>query len=138
MPAGRPSTYTPELAAMILERMSEGEFVQEICAEEGMPHVGTLWRWREARPEFREAYARARLAQADAIAERGFLRAWNAKDAQIDRLAFDAAKWISAKLDPRNYGDKQVIAGDADAPVKTETKVTVEIVRPSPTSPRGV
>lgn len=103
---GRPSTYSDEVAEAILARMSEGEFVQDICREDGMPSVQTLWRWREARPAFREAYARARLQQAQAVAENGFLRAWNAKDAQLDRLAFDAAKWMAAKLDPRNYSER--------------------------------
>jgi hypothetical protein len=35
-----------------------------------------------------------------------------------NRLRVDARKWIAAKLKPRKYGDRQILAGDKDAPVE--------------------
>ena len=37
MPAGRPTTFTPELAAKVLDRMAEGETVASIVKDAAMP-----------------------------------------------------------------------------------------------------
>jgi len=110
-PLGRPSTYTPDLAATILERIGEGELVTEICGEPGMPARGTLFRWELAHPEFRDAYMRARVRQAQAVAERAILDAKGAtaENHAAQRLKYDAQRWLSGKLDPKRYGDKMQV-----------------------------
>jgi hypothetical protein len=35
-----------------------------------------------------------------------------------NRLRVDARKWIAAKLKPRKYGDRQILAGDPDNPLE--------------------
>lgn len=40
----------PEIADEICRRMVAGETLDEICADEHMPSVPTLWRWRRADP----------------------------------------------------------------------------------------
>lgn len=50
--------------------------------------------------------ARAREAQAHAIAEMALEEAVNAKDAGLARLAFDARRWFAGKMMPRTYGDR--------------------------------
>jgi hypothetical protein len=107
-PGGRPSTYTPELADQYLTRLAEGELTVEISAESGMPSRATIFRWREAHPEFRNAYARAREMQAQACAEKAVLAGRKAtpEDAAAARVRFDADRWLAARLDPNNYCER--------------------------------
>jgi len=37
----------------------------------------------------------------------------------------DARKWIAAKLKPRKYGDRQIIAGDAENPLAIQADVSI-------------
>ena len=39
-----------------------------------------------------------------------------------NRLRIDARKWIAAKLKPRKYGDRQILAGDAENPLEVKQK----------------
>lgn len=121
---GRPSDYTPELALSICERLVEGESLRAICLSEGMPHRGTVFRWLETHEAFRDQYARARQAQADALADEithiadtpqlGVIRKITKGGVEITeedmlghrRLQIDARKWIASKLLPKKYGDK--------------------------------
>jgi hypothetical protein len=108
---GRPTSYSPELAAEILESMANGELGIEVCSRPGMPKFGTLYGWMRRHPEFAQAYAGAREIQAHALAERAVQsgRYATAEDAQAARVRMDADKWLAARIDPRNYGDKQTI-----------------------------
>lgn len=137
---GRPSTYTPEIAAEICRRLGGGESLLAICRDEAMPSDVTVRRWAlEDVHGFSAQYARAREVQAHAVAEMAVADAETARDPQLGRLAYDARKWFAGKLLPKVYGDKTLHAGsDGDGPVKTETKVTVEIVRPASGGEGGV
>ena len=42
---GRPSKYTPELAAEIARRLSDGEPLRQICRDEHMPHWTNIYEW---------------------------------------------------------------------------------------------
>ena len=122
MPIGRPSKYTPELAEIIMARMSEGETLTDICREDGMPSRGTIGNWQDAHPDFLIAYARARERQASAIAEKAYNFGTGAtiENAAAARVQMDAAKWFASRLDPRKWADRTVIAGDKDAPLVIE------------------
>lgn len=123
---GRPSAFTPEVADQICERLADGESLKSICSSDGMPHRATVFRWLGAHAEFRDQYARAREAQADALFDE-ILDIANTpitgektkvdKDGNViemtkadmidhRRLQIDARKWIAAKLRPKVYGDK--------------------------------
>ena len=41
---GRPSKYTPELAAEIARRLSDGEPLRQICRDEHMPHWTNIYK----------------------------------------------------------------------------------------------
>ena len=127
---GRPSSYSPEVAMRICERMANGELCVDVCAEEGMPHVGTLHRWREAHAGFRAAYARARDMQAHACAEMAVRSARKAttEDAAAARVRFDGDRWLASKLAPKDYGDR--IQQDV-----TGTLTLADLVRASITGP---
>lgn len=122
----RPSEYSEKRANQICERLADGESLKSICAKGNMPHRATVFRWLAAHDEFRDMYARAREAQADALFDE-ILDIANTpiegtkckvdKDGNVmevtkgdmiehRRLQIDARKWIAAKLRPKVYGDK--------------------------------
>lgn len=125
MPAGRPTTYTPELAASICKRMADGETLRAICREEGSPDLTTIYNWRRLFPEFSQQYAIARKDQADSFAEMiidvaqqdpayitvsiaggaGEKQGVDGAEVQHRRLQVDALKWIASKLRPGVYGE---------------------------------
>lgn len=141
---GRPSSYNPDVAERFLERMSCGELAIELSAEDGMPSHSTVWRWKEAHPEFRDAYARARLMQAQACAEMAVRSGRNAKadDANAARVKMDADKWLAARLDPQNYAERTQLqnldknGNPTDAPVRVQIvlvgDVAPQIAAPEP------
>lgn len=126
---GRISTYTPEVGAKIAARLSTGEPLTIICADEGMPCDDTVRNWAEADAEFGRVIARAREAGFDRIALDAL--------AIADETEFDTktgpngadvcdGEWISrsklrvetrlkllAKWSPQRYGD-MIKLGDPD------------------------
>lgn len=54
MPAGRPTKYKPEYCQMLIDHMSQGLSFESFAADVDT-WAGTLYRWEEAHPEFREA-----------------------------------------------------------------------------------
>ena len=120
---GRPTMYSDELASRICDLVAERVPVVEICTMDGMPSKDTLYRWKRQNKEFSDLYARARGHRADSRQDHideivSKLEAGNI-DPQVARVIIDAEKWQMSKEQPRNYGDKLAIGGDADAdPVK--------------------
>lgn len=127
-PAHRPPIYTEALADSILDLMSVGHSIREICTRDGMPTWETVWRWRWSLPEFSARYDRARDRRAEIQAlrveeladekpltyvdERGIERidpAW----AQVQKLRIDSRKWIASRLVPA-FGDRVAVAGKVD------------------------
>jgi len=142
---GRPSDYTPELAALICNRIQCGEGMAQICRTEGMPVERTVYRWLETRPEFQQMYARAREIQADYFVDEiieisdDSRNDWMKREGELvtdhehvnrSRLRVDSRKWAAAKLAPRKYGDKLAVGGDADNPLKVYHRVAYVIVDP--------
>jgi hypothetical protein len=134
---GRQSSYTEETASAICTEIASGRSLNSICKDEGMPHMATVFRWLEVNEAFRDKYARAREAQADALFEQILDIADDGKnDTTIDddgnirtdhdviarsRLRVDARKWMAGKLRPKKYGDRLELAGDENYPIKIET-----------------
>lgn len=122
-PPGRPSIYTPELAAQICAHIADGKSLRAIAALDGMPHQDTIMAWLDgSKPAFSEQYARAREAQADKLAEEALQIADDGRsDTYLDaegnektdneaiqrsRLRVDTRKWLASKMAPKKYGDK--------------------------------
>ena len=58
---GRPSIFSPELAALLCERLAGGETLRAICRDADMPDERTVRRWALDDVEgFAGHYARAR------------------------------------------------------------------------------
>jgi hypothetical protein len=144
---GRPSDYDLKTAALLCERIVEGQSLRSICLADDMPSIATVFRWIGAHEEFREQYAKARDAQADTLADElldiaddgsndwiekfgkdGKSIGWqfNAEAAARSRLRVDTRKWIASKLKPKVYSDKLDVNANIEA--KTETLMRVEFV----------
>ena len=110
---GRPATKTPELIAEILAQMAEGKSLTAICKQREMPHVGTVYRWLSEDEGFSEGYARATQARARSYAERMEDVVNQALNGEIRsdaaRVAVDAYKFITTRLMPQLYGDRQTV-----------------------------
>lgn len=106
---GALTTYTKAKADEICRRMALGETSEQICKTEGMPTPATLWNWRQAHPDFLEAYARAREDQ---------MHAWSE---QIVTLIDDAeADWtVDTK---RSNKDVLSVEGDVEGRVVLKYK----------------
>ena len=137
---GRPSSYKPEFADAICERIAAGESLRAICAEDGMPNASTVIRWLAAGDDdiaagveseftgFCKQYARAREQQADADADRISQLAAETLEGRHDpaaaRVALDALKWSAGRRNPKKYGDRQVV----EQSVSGEIAHTVRVV----------
>ena len=123
---GRPTKYSPELAAKILSRITEGESLKQITREPDMPGHTTVYEWLLARPDFADRYARARDEQADTLADEIIAIADEPPAEVVDdkgisrtdsgwvtwqKNRVDARKWVAAKLKPKKYGDRLELGG---------------------------
>lgn len=132
------SRYSPEFVDSICERISLGEPLLTICKDVKVP-IGTVHGWFTQNLDgSAEKYARARQARAEVYAEQimeivdepapvlenGATDSGYVAD---KRLRMDARKWIASKLLPRVYGERQVLAGDPDAPLVTTVTHLVDI-----------
>jgi hypothetical protein len=137
---GRPSSYKKDIAAEICARLVEGESLKSICRDPLMPDIKTVYLWMAQNEEFLHQYARAKEDQADTmqeeildIADTEPVQVVDDKGiARIDsghvnwmRLRIDSRKWIAAKLKPKKYGDRQILAGDSDNPVEIKADLAV-------------
>jgi len=147
---GRPTKYTPELAAEICSRISAGESLNKIIESQGgIVTFQTVYYWLATNKEFSELYARARRDQADTMADeiqsisdeeprmivddKGIARVDNAY-VQWQRLRVDSRKWIAAKLQPKKYGEKTQteLTGKDGGPLQGE-QATIDATTIDPT-----
>ena len=131
--AGRKTEYDPAIAAEICTRISCGESLRQICMEEKMPVHSTVYLWLLQNKQFSDNYARAREEQADTLADEIHAIADEPPQEIVDdkgisrtdsgwvtwqKNRVDARKWVAAKLKPKKYGDRQIVAGDAENPLE--------------------
>lgn len=147
-PKGSGLLYTDELAAEICRRIGEGETLQSICRQEGMPAVRTVNDWTVEFPSFGAEFARARVRGFDAIAAEtmriadtplvgeettekanGDVEIRKADMLGHRKLQIETRLKLLAKWDPKRYGERTTIAGDPDNPLVYE-KIERTIVKP--------
>jgi len=109
---GLPSTYDPETAGAICERLCDGERVKDITADPDMPGYSTFFRWQNDIPEFRRAVVLAREVCALRLAEEGWEDACavTPKTALATRVKLEHLRWYAGKLSPRKYGAMLALA----------------------------
>jgi hypothetical protein len=125
LPRGRPSIYTPEIAARICAEIAKGRGLTNIERDDWCPPAGTVYRWQEKYPEFREAYTRARIEQQHLYVEQIMeIAADKSIDPDRARIMIDARKWIAGKVAPRIYGDKisTEVSGPDGKPIQIEAR----------------
>lgn len=137
---GRPSKYTPQIAREIVERLSEGIPLWEICRDDHMPAWRTIYDWMERDAELSAWIARARELGQDAIAE-DCLRIIDQEPTKViseGGIRYDSAfvQWqknrveqrlkLLAKWNPKRYGDRVQLAGDADQPIKIQAETQAD------------
>ena len=137
---GRPSKYTPELAAEICERLSNGEPLRQICRDDHMPAWQKIYEWMARDEELSGSIARAREQGFEAIAEEALVIADTPVMGQKQvfgddktyttvedmlghrKLQIETRLKLLAKWNPKKYGDRVQLAGDADSPIKIEAE----------------
>lgn len=103
---GRPSVYTPELGHRICEAVANGEALQDVCKQPGMPARRTVYYWLRTNEEFATAYELAREMRADLLADE-VVKISDTEDPARARVQIDARRWAASKLNPRRYGERQ-------------------------------
>ena len=142
MTAGRPTTYTEEIANKICELITEGKSLRSIAEMEGMPCTSNVFKWLTEYKQFSEHYARATEqrteAQLEMLNELGdtaieLSQKTGEKRAgavvQAVKVKADNLKWVMARMKPKKYGDKLDMTSDGKA-------ITVELIsyaKPAPT-----
>jgi transposase-like protein len=144
--AGRPSVFSEKLADEICRLIAEGVSLSDVCRREGMPVRQTVHDWViNNRDGFGDRYARARELQADRFAEELLEIADDTSHDVVERngelvvdhehiqrskLRVDTRKWLMARMAPRKWGDKVVLAGDAESPLHTIRQINLVPVTP--------
>ena len=112
-------SYSPELAEVILQRLRDGEGLNTICQDEGMPNASTVLGWRNSDTDgFAMRYADARGIGYERLSEEILMisdaappvldnGATDSGAVQDKRLRVDTRKWLLSKVLPKIYGDNK-------------------------------
>ena len=141
---GRPSKYTPELAAEMCERLSNGEPLRQICRDDRMPHWTQMYEWIARDPDLSLRVAQAREAGYDAMAEElieisdtlhfGETQVMGDKNSTTTvadmlghrKLRIETRLKLLACWNPAKYGNKVQVGGDKENPLKVEASVQAD------------
>lgn len=112
---GRRAHYTTRLAKRLCEHIALGATLKRALEKEPLaPSVPLFWRWLDEYPEFNAMYERARVLQADLMADSIIEMAENVlktpKFAPAYKVAADILKWQAEVRNPARYGQKVQIA----------------------------
>lgn len=147
-PVGRPSIFSQQVAQRIIEGLVDGKSLRSLCLEDDMPTITTVVRWL-ADPRYAEfcaQYTRARMIQADTLADevlhiadtehpgvkikttitgegdeaRTVTERIEGDMTEHRKIQMDARKWFAGKLAPQKYGAKIAteITGSDGGPVQ--------------------
>lgn len=128
--AGRPSTFTPEMAERIVAELADGRSLTAICTADQMPGRRTLLGWQERDADFRARCARAREAGADIAFDRMAQIEADLLDGKLDpaagRAVLSSMQWRLSKLAPRRFGDRvqAELSGPDGGPVKVQRELS--------------
>jgi hypothetical protein len=131
------------------ELLSEGVPLREICRREGFPVWRTVYDWMYRDDQavasgggvgLSSAIARARETGQDAMAERAYMEMYDEPErimseggnkidpgyVQLVKARAEITLKLLAKWNPKRYGDRTTLAGDAEAPIKIEAESQAE------------
>ncbi|MEO6077563.1 MAG: hypothetical protein ABIP54_02140 [Candidatus Andersenbacteria bacterium] len=135
LPMGRPTGYTPEMAEKICHAISTSPYgIKRICnSNPELPSHQTIADWRIKHPEFLGLYLVAKANQALEIAE--FL--WD-ECMEVDERpeaaakyanVFRTAQWMTAKLAPKQFGDKHITDNGAGEAIKEFAQSLTSLIK---------
>lgn len=136
----RATKKTPEVIERIIDGLSVGTPLRELCRQDGMPAWRTVYDWLQQDAELATRFARARELGFDAIAEEvleiaddgtndwvkrrrqdGTIEdAVDTEHIQRSKLRIETRLKLLAKWSPKKYGDKidHTLSGPDGAPVQ--------------------
>jgi hypothetical protein len=112
---GEQVEFSMEMIERICDRVAHGEYVKDICREEGMPHRISFYRWCRDHEEAGDAYRFARLMSVEYYVETALERSQQQSDDDTkekilrDKLMVETVKWFANKIAPHIYGEKQQV-----------------------------
>lgn len=135
---GRPP-ISPELLERVLERIADGEYLEEVCRDPDMPSATTVKKYKRQDAKFASAYARAREDQMESLE---FQAMTTARDGSRDwkevknqdgstklvpdhevigrsRLIVEQIRWNMTKIFPALYGDRVAVDVNPATPLET-------------------
>jgi len=149
-PKGSGSKYTEEIADRICDLVSNGVNLRKVCRMEGMPAWRTVYDWVVEKPDFAARLARARELGYDSLAEEaleisntphiGQKKVFSSGAGEDEdsmtvteddmlghrKLQIETRLKLLAVWDPKRYGNKVQLGGDAENPIKVEAQVEAE------------
>jgi hypothetical protein len=129
--AGRPSTYTPEIAQEICVQIATGELsLRKLCQQPGMPMLRTVTNWLAEHDEFARQMAEARELRADGYRDRIEELIEQVASGKIDpqsgRVSIEGLRWLAGIEKPQKYGDRiraeHVISRGPDTDSESESR----------------
>ena len=149
-PKGSGSKYTEELGDRICDLVSNGVNLRKVCRMDGMPSWRTVYDWVVAHPDFATRLARARELGYDSLAEEaleisntphlGQKKVFSSGAGEDEdsmtvteddmlghrKLQIETRLKLLACWNPKKYGNKVALGGDAENPIKIEAQVEAD------------
>jgi hypothetical protein len=99
--------------------MAEGASLREICRDHRIAESSVRQWVRDNRDDFAVRYQTARVLQVEAWGDL-ILEIGNRDDldAQEKRVRIDSLKWLMSRIVPKKWGDRLLVAGDAESPIQ--------------------
>ena len=115
---------TKELTDQICQELMNGQPLTRICSRKELPSIATVNRWISKDPSFAKQITNARRVGTQFYLDKMIeeLETMSAKDVGIVREKLHHYRWLSSKLLPNLYGDKQEVIQD--------TKITIQWQQP--------
>ncbi|WP_454883980.1 terminase small subunit-like protein [Sphingomonas oryzagri] len=110
---GQPTMFTPELWEEVMERVSCGHNLLDICDEKDKPAYSTVNRWMREKPELRADMEQAWIDSTylshfvnDSVLRGGVM---STGDFRRDEAIVTNNRWFMGKVHRRIFGDKQTV-----------------------------
>ncbi len=145
---GRHSTYSDAIAEEIVERLSNGEPLRQICRDQHIPSWRTVYDWMDADKAFAARIARARELGEDAIAQEALMIAdtpllgerskvgkdgievWSEDMLGHRKLQIETRLKLLAKWNPKRWGEKVTTTHEGgEKPIAVTDATPLDIAR---------
>ena len=127
-----PQEYKTDAVEKVFRGMSSGKSLSKVCREHDLP-ADLVRRWIISNEDYAYQYRQARLLMAQALVDKALHLAENATNHTIgrDRLEIDTLRWVAARMNPAEFGDRQIVDGNQN------TTLEIRVVEEeAPLSPR--